>query len=84
MVTLLFVQGDGKSLEQRVRAYGWLRECRNGGSLIVVDCGLSQQGLETLQHLREKRRWLSYCPNEALADHIELLQHCLENHGDLV
>ena len=85
MITLCFVRGDGTVLEQRVRSFGWLRECKErGGRLIVVDCGLTKNGLEIYQRLRENRPWLSYCPNEALTDHIELVQHCLENDEDLL
>jgi len=85
MVTLCFASGSGKRLEMRVRAYGWLRETRrNGGKLIIVDRGLTEDGLRCVQHLRVKRPWLGYCPSQTLTDYIDLLQHCLENDPDLV
>lgn len=80
MLSLCFADGDGQSLEMRVRAYGWLRENKKrGGKLVIVDCGLSRQGMELVQHLRQEKPWLDYCPHQALPDYIELLQHCLEN-----
>lgn len=85
MVTLFFSQEDGKELEQRVRGFSWLRdEKRQGGKLVIVDCGLTHQGLCLVQRLREKYTWLDYCPNQALPDYIELLQHCLENEKELL
>lgn len=85
MVTLLFSSGDGGSLEAKIRGFGWLREEKEkGGRLVIVDCGLTQQGLYLVQRLREKYTWLDYCPNQALPDYIELLQHCLENEKELL
>lgn len=85
MVSLYFCEGDGRELEVRVRAYGWLREeKRRGGRLVIVDCGLTEQGLDIAQRLREKHLWLDYCPNQALPDYIELMQHYLENGEELL
>jgi len=79
MITFCFASGEGKQLEMRARAYGWLRDTKSkGGTLVIVDCGLSAQGLEIVQRLREKMPWLDYCPHQTLPDYIELLQHCLE------
>lgn len=75
MVTFCYVQGDGAGLEQTVRSYGWLREGReNGGRLVLVDCGLTEQGLELAQVLRERHGWVDYCPQQALVDYIELTE----------
>ena len=83
-VTLLFVSGEGSRLEIRARAFGWLREEKeNGGRLVVVDCGLTERGLSTVEKLREKYFWLDYCPNQTLPDYIELLRDCLEKEKEL-
>lgn len=84
-LTLHFAHGNAERLEQRVRAFGWLRESKkNGGQLVVVDCGLSQQGLELVQKLRRQHIWLDYCPNQTLTDYIELLQCLLENENEIL
>ena len=83
-VTYCFSHGDGEDLEKTVRAYSWLRDGkRNGGSLVLVDCGLSAEGLDIAERLRKDRMWLKYCPYEALTDYTQLLQQCLENSGEL-
>lgn len=84
MVTFCFVHGSGRELEQRVRAFGWLRESRKkGGRLVIVDCGLTEQGLSAVQHLRKTYLWLDYCPNEVMTDYIEVMHHRLEKGEDL-
>ncbi len=75
MVTLYFVQGDGGGLERRVRAYGWLRDGKiTGGKLVLVDCGLTKLGLETVEVLQQRFNWLDYCPAPALEDYLELME----------
>ena len=84
MVSFLFTSDDGEELEGRVRSYGWLRDGKkNGGRLVVVDCGLTAAGLELAQRLQKDRPWLDYCPYQALPDYTELLQHCLEKGEEL-
>ena len=84
MVTFCFSKGNGKELEMRARAYGWLRsEKPSGGRLVIVDCGLSEQGLSVLRCLRDRYTWVDYCPHEVMEDYIEVLHHCLENGGEL-
>ena len=64
MVTLYFVRGNGDGLERRVRAYGWLRDCRReGGRLVLLDCGLTETGLRTAEILCGRHSWLEYCPD---------------------
>ncbi len=71
MVTLCYARGCGEDLEQKVRAYGWLRDGRiSGGRMIVVDCGLSEQGVGRTHLLQERYPWVEYCPREALIDYI--------------
>ena len=69
MVTLCYAQGDGDELEQKVRAYRYLREGRvAGGRLVVVDCGLNAMGLGRAQILRRRYDWVDYCPFPALVE----------------
>ena len=80
MVTFFFARGSGEGLEQRVRGYGWLRDGKkHGGRLVIVDCGLTEQGLLTVQHLCRRYDWLDYCPHEIMDDHLDVLHHWLEN-----
>lgn len=75
MVTLLFARDQGTELEQAVRAFGWLRgEKRDGGTLLLVDCGLDAQGLQLAQTLRDRYPWVCLCPRAALEDCLELLE----------
>lgn len=75
MLTLCFAKGEGIELENRVRAYGWLRDGKiSGGRIVIVDCGLNANGLSRAQVLRERYVWVEYCPREALPDYMELMQ----------
>lgn len=73
MVTLCFQQGAGVWLEQRVRAFHWLRD-QQGGIMVIVDCGLTKEGVELAQSLCEQYSWLSYCPAPVLSEHLSVLQ----------
>lgn len=60
MVTLCFAKGEGKFLEHRVRSYGWFREGElTGGRLMIIDKGLSEEGLKIVACLCEKYEWVS-------------------------
>ena len=80
MVSFLFVGSQTEKIEGNVRSYGWFRENRRkGGKLVIVDCGLTAEGIGIVQQLCAERDWLDYCPYQALMDYMELTQHCLEN-----
>lgn len=86
MVTLCYVRGDGENMENRVRSYSWLREGKLcGGRLVLVDCGLTRQGLDAAMVLRRRYDWVGYCPLPALEDYLSMLQvgPVLEKRGDL-
>lgn len=56
-------RGDGAGLEQTVRGALWLRDCAGGRcAVVIVDCGLNEQGRALAQLLadREPEVWL--CP----------------------
>ena len=75
MVTFCFARGDGETLEQRVRAYGWLRDGKHdGGKLVIVDCGLSEQGLEAARILQSRHDWLDYCSEPEIADYLPVME----------
>lgn len=73
MVTLCFAEGDGALLEQSVRAFHWLRDSR-GSTLLIVDRGLSKEGLELAQLLCRKYPGVELCPGPALLEHLSILQ----------
>ena len=65
MVTLCFAAGKARLLESRVRCYGWFREGELiGGRLVIVDRGLSDEGLKIAVCLCEKYKWVSYYQGE--------------------
>ena len=83
-LTLFFVDGEGAGLEQQVRSFGWNRAGRSsGGELLLVDCGLDEQGLSTAQILMRERPWLSYCPEGCLEDYLELRRFQSRKAGDI-
>lgn len=72
MVTLYYVKGDGEDLEQKTRAYSWLREGRlSGGRMVIVDCGLTEQGIGRTYLLRKRYPWVEYCTRDSLTDYID-------------
>lgn len=65
MVTLCFASGDGRFLEQRARAFGWLRDgWPRGGRLVIVDRGLSAVGRQRALRLCRQYAWVSCCREE--------------------
>lgn len=70
MVTLCCSKGDGRKLEQQVRAYGWLRDGNlSGGTFLIVDCGLDETGVTCAQRLCRDRNWVLYCTHAQLPDY---------------
>lgn len=64
-VTALPVSGDAEKLEQQVRSFAWYRGGRNtGGSLVIVDCGLSPKGRNAVSLLQKQYPWLQVCMKE--------------------
>jgi hypothetical protein len=70
-VTFLPVDGDAESLEQQSRAFAWLRDGKNaGGKLVLVDCGLSEKGLQCVKLLCEQYPWLVVCDTTEVENYI--------------
>jgi len=60
MITICRAEGDGEGLEQKIRGYGWLRDGRlTGGRLIILNCGLTERGMEIARHLCRRYDWVS-------------------------
>lgn len=57
--------GDGEGLEQTLRHLQWLRgEKLSHFTVVLVDAGLTPEGLETVQALTRKDPSLLFCPGE--------------------
>ncbi len=68
MVTVCMASGDGKWLEQKARAYNWLREGRTrGGRFVIADCGLNLHGRQVAERLCARYGWMELHTGE-LAD----------------
>ena len=61
--TVLPVRGDGDSLEQVVRK---LKRLPHSRGVLLVDCGLSQQGRALADFLAEQERNVWVCPWEQM------------------
>ena len=62
VLTLLCVQGDGGELEQQVRALRLLQEeCGITGKLLLVDCGLSDEGRALCRLIERTDRHVTLC-----------------------
>ena len=65
IVALIPAQGDGEGLEQQVRVIRDIRQERNVFSLILlVDCGLSEEGKKLSRLLARQDRWVTICQPE--------------------
>lgn len=57
--------GDGQGLEQALRHLDWLRtEKLSRFTVVLVDSGLTPEGLDTVQALLRKDPTLLFCPAE--------------------
>ena len=68
---LLPAQGDGENLEQQVRQLSRLRyEQGVLGMVLVVDCGLSEEGRKLAKVLSREDRWVSVCKKEEIGSYL--------------
>jgi len=71
MITLLFVCGEEEQLERRVRGFGWFRDgSQNDGRLLLVDCGLSEEGKHCADALQKQYLWVEGCTWDNLAEYL--------------
>lgn len=70
--------GDGEDLEQTLRHLQWLRsEKLTRFTILVVDAGLTPQGLDTIRALGNKDPTLLFCP----AEEATLILQRKDDHG---
>ena len=71
MITLLFLQGEETHLERKVRGFGWFRDSgQNDGKLLLVDCGMSEEGRCCAAMLQKQYLWVEYCAWENLGEYL--------------
>ena len=72
-VALIPAQGDGECLEQQVRAVSLLRREQGVLGAVLVDCGLSEEGLRLAQLLAREDRWVAVCTKETIGDYLSVV-----------
>ncbi len=75
-VCLLPGRGEGETLEQAVTGLVWLRGGGLfGGRLVIVDCGLTEQGRAIARALARRESTVELCPVEELEEYIRSVSH---------
>ena len=65
------VRGDGSGLQEQVYALtGFGRDEGVIGRILVVDCGLDEEGQKLCRILARENRWVTLCRPEQVAEHI--------------
>ncbi len=73
-VCLLPGRGEGETLEQAVTGLVWLRGGGLfGGRLVIVDCGLTEQGRAIARALAHRESTVELCPVEELEEYIQAM-----------
>jgi len=66
-VTILPLSGDGENAEQTLRCRRWLENMGFvRGPLILLDCGLSENGIETAEQLADGCPDVTFCTEAEL------------------
>ena len=69
VVALLPAAGGGEGLEEQVKTLRALRsEQELFGMVLLVDCGLSEEGRRLAKLLVREDRWVSLCGQDEVAD----------------
>ena len=75
VTALISARGDGCELEQSVRGQLWLRQSGLWqGRLILLDCGLSEEGRSIARRLAGDHPWIILCGREELPRYLERLE----------
>lgn len=71
-VTILPAEGEGEELEQALTGLFWLRGAGfTVGRVVIVDRGLTRQGVALAQVLAQQEPGVYLCPREELGDRLE-------------
>ena len=71
VVALVPAQGDGEALEQQVNALALLRREQGVFEMILlVDCGLSEEGLKISRMLAKRDRWVAVCRKDEIGSYL--------------
>ena len=71
VVALIPAQGDGEALEQQVHALERMRREQGVlGMILLVDCGLSEEGLRASRLLAREDRWVALCRMEEIGRYL--------------
>ena len=71
-VALIPAQGDGDGLEEQVRTRERLRkEQALVSTALLVDCGLTEEGLRLARLLARDRRWVAVCAREEIGGYLQ-------------
>lgn len=70
LLALLPAQGDGERLEEQLCALGALRREQSlFGRVLLVDCGLTEEGRKLAEALVRKHRWAALCPRDGIGEY---------------
>lgn len=68
---LIPAQGDGECLEAQVRALEELRREQGVFEMVLlVDCGLSEEGRKLSELLVKRNRWVALCQKDEIAGYV--------------
>jgi len=68
---LIPAQGNGESLEQQVRALEYLRREQGVfGRILLVDCGLTEEGVQLSRLLAKEDRWITLCGKDEISSYL--------------
>lgn len=70
-LAVLPARGDGGGLAEQIYALtGYGRDQGVIGRILVVDCGLNEEGRQLCRILERENRWVTVCLPEQAADHL--------------
>ncbi len=71
VIAIVTAQGDGEGLEEQVRALGELRRKQGTyGQVLLVNCGLTEEGRRLCGLLAWQDRWVQLCEPEEIGEYL--------------
>lgn len=71
VLVIIPAQGGGENLEQQVHQLSHLRyEQGVLGQILLVDCGLNEEGRRLAKLLAREDRWVSMCKKEEIGNYL--------------